>query len=279
MPFDITDVDRIKQQVAKHFYFRRRKYGMPVSEDLQDEAVQEVCMALLQMPEEEITGDRIKTLVRLKVESIQKSSVHWYLRTMPPEAMPEPAGAESDDPLERVAQAENLHLRESEKEAAMQRLRGALSSWSDPDSQPEKRIERGSAATAMRGPNATESADRLRELIQITGWTQKEVCHYLHITPSRLREILYRKGELSVEHHHRVMQAIRIQQESRPWTWPELIEDGCQSTGKDAVAFSKYLADIMGVSPRSIRRWSQGESGAKRNLKLALEIRNRGWKR
>ncbi|MBU2738696.1 hypothetical protein HJG40_07840 [Acidithiobacillus sp. ATCC 19703] len=274
------DLDLIQKQVEKHFHFRRRKYGMPVSEDLLDEAVQEVCLALLQMQGEPLTMDRIKILARLKVESVQKSSAHWYIKTMPPEAGPELPGVDSDNPLERVTQAENLYLRESEKESALQRLRGVMGSWPEQEAQQDKTIQSGVAATAkMPAQNTTESADLLRDLIQVTGWTHKETCRYLNMTPSILREALYRKGDLSVESRNRVMQAIQMQRESLQWSWPELIKDGCRATGKDPVAFGKYLADIMGVSHRSLRRWIQGESGAKRNLKLALEIRNRGWKR
>ncbi len=257
---------------------------MPVNEEMQADALQEIWLALIQQRRKSpatnagISIDDFITLVRQKVEQVQKSTVRWYAVTVPPEAVPEAVGTDLDNPLEVVAQGEDSRLQASVRESALLRLRGAMAAWPKPEVMPGV-VTSGVSDEEPKDRHVTESARRLRDLLDVTGWSHGEVCGYLHISKNRLREILYRGSRLSDSESDRIIDMLQAGQDARQWDWPRLIEDGCRATGKDSVAFRKHLAGIMGVDSRTIYRWTKGGFGAKRGIQIALEVRSRGWKR
>lgn len=260
---------------------------MPADEELQEEAIQEVWLSLVEAPKP-LDMTALHLLVRQKVEKIQRASARWYALTVPEVALPEAGedipdgetpGSMSGNPMEQSMERESLIAKISTRDAALARLQSAIPLWSE--NRPEGSGQRPSV-DPDHGTNkvhSTDSALLAREALTVTGWQHADLCRYLGVSQSLLREVLYRNAEFSEAGLERLRDLIQMQVESRQWDWPQLIADGCQSTGKNEVAFCKYLAGIMGVHPRTLRRWVQGAFGSKKNLQLALAVRSRGWKR
>ncbi|WP_143484200.1 hypothetical protein [Acidithiobacillus marinus] len=225
--------------------------------------------------------ETLNLLVRQKVEKVQRATVRWYGQTVPQESVPEfeATGIAATNPLDMAEEKEAVTATTSARDAAIARLRGAVSVWSakmttEGGSEPNRHGTRPSSADSD-----SPSALLARQAIEATGWTHAQLCDHLHISQSLLREVLYRSADLPESSIKRMQDLIQMQNESREWDWPMLIKDGCRSTGKSEANFRKHLAGIMGVHPRTILRWSQGGFGSRRNLQLALDVRRRGWRR
>lgn len=261
---------------------------MPADEELQAEAVQEVWLSLVEAPKS-MDMAALYLLVRQKVEKVQRASARWYALTVPEVALPEAGedipdgetpGSMSGNPMEQSMERESYIAKASARDAALARLQRAIPLWTEAQSERVlPGVRTGLGPGTPKACSSSASALLAREALTVTGWQHADLCRYLGVSQSLLREVLYRNAEFSEAGLERLRDLIQMQVESRQWDWPQLIADGCQSTGKNEVAFCKYLAGIMGVHPRTLRRWVQGAFGSKKNLQLALAVRSRGWKR
>jgi len=259
--------------------YRARTYGQPITEQIIEETAQNVWLALIARRQDSVaetpTFHDLIRLVRRKATSIQREAARSYLQNVPQDLVAEPIDAHGEDGIQDVIVSSGQEPLQTQKIDALQRLRGRFA-----DHSPDKGQKRSKSRYNRR--NNPEHQANVRTLCRLTGWFQQDIANYLGVNVNRLRDCYYRGYPLPPKASARLEEGIHLaQRRTEGWDWQQLLKAGSEETGKNPVAFRYYLASILGVSDRTLRRWINGEHvhGSLRGLNLALAVRAKGWKR
>lgn len=267
----------VQHIVEREHSFRYRKYGQIVTLPMIEETRQNVWLRLLDLRS---SGQPLDSHVLMHVVRQEVRRTHRVETQSHQNTVSDDEGLAAASPWEdSVATLESdLDRREIEadKNAALGRLQEKFSTKESPS--PSDKPKR----SKKKYTRITRDADRrlAKTLVEVTGWSHEETARYLGISITTLRDTLYRHYPLPAGAEERANEGIVLaRRRSQGWDWHRLIEAGCAETGKTPVAFRHYLAEVLGVDERTIRRWMNDGHGSVHGLHMALNVRSRGWNR
>ncbi len=183
--------------------------------------------------------------------------------------MEDDAGSHARDPLSTVMGMESEQQMESAAEAAMSRIRGHLKELVDLPTLPSRERE----------PSPIGPALSMRSTIKNLHWSQQQMADYLGVSLNIVNNYLY--GRTPIPDHQMArthFAEVHLAGKPRP-TWDTLIQAAESDLKTTDVRLRQVLAERLGVSTRTLRRWINSGKGSEKGLQAAIALKDRDWKR
>ncbi|OCX69902.1 hypothetical protein A6M23_14780 [Acidithiobacillus thiooxidans] len=174
---------------------------------------------------------------------------------------------QSSDPLSRVIEGEQEEISQTAAEQAMQRIRLHLHEIPEEEKTIyERRTLDFTDALILRGA--------MRNLF----WSREQMADYLGVSINVVNNYLTARSAIPEELIERIRFAGAHLKTTLP-TWPAFMDQAASSLGLQGIPLRDFLAERLGVSSRTLRRWLSGGKGSEKGMRSALALRDRNWMR
>lgn len=172
------------------------------------------------------------------------------------------------DPLSLVIESEREENLQTEAEQAMQKIRMRLDEIPEADTKPiyERRtIDFTDALT-------------LRSAMRNLAWNRHQMADYLGVSVNVVNNYLTARSSIPEALIERIHFAEEHLKTALP-TWPDFMNQTTSMLGLSDLQFRNFIAERLGVSTRTVRRWLSGGKGYEKGMRAALALQQRDWMR
>lgn len=185
-------------------------------------------------------------------------------------ALPEVLQDAGNNPAyERISYAETRNEAHQAAEDALKRIRPHL------DRLPEKPVM---VPIANRKPVPKAPAQKLHRVIRHLQWSQQQMAAYLGVSTNVVNNYLFSRTPIPDAVMERIQFAETGLHILLP-AWNDFLAETQKKMGLSETEIRPFIAERLGISPRTLRRWINGGSGSAKGLRQAIETSHRGWMR
>lgn len=256
-----------------------RKTGIPLDEELQDEILQRIWIALLKRRDQKegFTSELpaslwVWTTAQFAMTRIFRSENRYALSAQSEDGhdwMDSMTEGRIGDPLESIMEEESMALMEQRREEAMKRVAPFIGSLPTPPETPAREREMAPIGPAME----------LRGVIRQLHWSQRQMAEYLGVSVGIVYNYVYGRTLIPDYQMDRIRAAEETTGAYSDARWDEFLRSAEAALHVTGIPLRAELAERMGVSERTLRRWIAGGDGSAKGLTRAVALRSRGWTR